>query len=254
MRFRPRLFALLAAISAFALAGCPWFARLAPERPDRPGRIAYLAHCGFCHGVSGWGDGSGADRLHVPPADFSSGYFKLRSTPSGELPTDDDLLASITRGIPGSGMPSFADLPLEVRRSLVAEVKLLSRSRDGGPDYFEMRPPKRSVEVPPRPAATKETLAKGNELYRDLGCPSCHGAEGRGDGSAAAELKDYAGRRLPPPDLTLGIFKSGADPRGLYLRIATGLNGTPMPEYGDDLLKPADRWALVEYLLSRVGR
>jgi hypothetical protein len=27
-----------------------------------------------------------------------------------------------------------------------------------------------------------------------------------------------------------------------------------MAEYGDDVLTPGDRWALVEYLLSLVGR
>src|SRR5438067_1899320 len=85
-------------------------------------------------------------------------------------------------------------------------------------------------------------------------CELCHGAEGRGDGRSAAELKDYAGRPLRPTDFTLGVFKGGADPRQLYLRIATGLNGTPMAEYGDEVLKPGERWALVEYLMSLVGK
>jgi mono/diheme cytochrome c family protein len=52
----------------------------------------------------------------------------------------------------------------------------------------------------------------------------------------------------------LGVFLGGADPKQLYLRLATGLNGTPMAEYGDDVLRPEDRWALVDYLLSLVGR
>jgi mono/diheme cytochrome c family protein len=108
--------------------------------------------------------------------------------------------------------------------------------------------------VPPRPAPSAALLAKGARLYRELACPSCHGDEGRGDGRSAPELKDYAGRRLLPTDFTLGVFKGGADPRQLYLRLATGLNGTPMAEYGDDVMRPDDRWALVEYLLSLVGR
>jgi hypothetical protein len=35
---------------------------------------------------------------------------------------------------------------------------------------------------------------------------------------------------------------------------ATGMNGTPMAEYGDDVLRPAHRWTFVECLLSLVGR
>src|SRR6266542_3528022 len=51
----------------------------------------YERHCAFCHGSEGRGDGPVAGRLPTPPADFTSGNFKLRSTPSGAMPTDDDL-------------------------------------------------------------------------------------------------------------------------------------------------------------------
>lgn len=244
---------MLSLLCLVAAGGCPWFVRFTTDTADRPGHAAYLEHCSVCHGSSGRGDGSAAE-LPIAPADFSSGYFKLRSTRSGELPTDDDLFGTITRGIGGAGMPSFAHLPLETRTALVAEVKRLSRPRDGDETFFETRPPARVVEVPPRPALGEKTIADGRKLYVDQGCPVCHGDEGRGDGSAAADLKDYANRKLPPTNLTLGVFKAGADPRQLYLRIATGLNGTPMPEYGDDLMKPDERWALVEYLLTLIGR
>jgi mono/diheme cytochrome c family protein len=214
----------------------------------------YERHCAFCHGSEGRGDGPAAGRLPIPPADFTSGNFKLRSTPSGAMPTDDDLLGTITRGVPGSAMPSFAALPADERNRLVASVKELSRPREGGASYFETRPARSPIRVPRRPRATPALVARGRKLYRDLSCPSCHGEEGRGNGGSAAELKNYAGRSLHPTDFTLGILKGGADSRQLYLRIATGLNGTPMAEYGDDVLTPEDRWALVEYLLSLVGR
>lgn len=236
------------------LAGCPWFAKVLPTPVVSPARVAYLENCSLCHGADGLGDGSAAAQLPVAPADFSSGVFKLRSTPSGQLPTDDDLFTTITRGIGGSGMPSFAHLPEETRRMLVAEVKRLSRPRDGGESYFETRPPKRTVEVPPRPPVTVETIARGRKVYENLECGSCHGKEGRGDGSAADELVDWAKRPLRPTDFTLGVYMSGADPAAIYLRIATGLNGTPMPEYGNDLIGADDRWALVAYLLSLAGR
>jgi cytochrome c oxidase cbb3-type subunit I/II len=227
---------------------------LAVIAPAWAGDALYERECAFCHGIDGRGDGPAATHLRAPPADFSAGNFKLRSTPSGMMPTDDDLLGSITRGIPGSGMPSFAALTLEERRALVRVVKELSRPREGGEGYFVTRPNGPVVPVPRRPRSSAALLAKGAKLYRELACASCHGDEGRGDGRSAPELKDYAGRPLPPTNFTLGVFKGGADPRQLYLRLATGMNGTPMAEYGDDVLRSDDRWALVDYLLALVGR
>ena len=110
------------------------------------------------------------------------------------------------------------------------------------------------MSVPPRPAPDPGLIVAGRKVYDDLGCASCHGAEGRGDGTAADELVDWAKRPLLPTDFTLGVYQSGADPKQIYLRIATGMNGTPMPEYADDLITAAERWALVEYLLSLAGR
>lgn len=207
----------------------------------------YNRHCAFCHGAVGRGNGPAAARLPVPPADFTSANFKLRSTPSGAMPTDDDLLGTISRGVPGAGMPSFAMLPRSDREALVGTVKRLALGA------FDSRPSKAVIAVPPRPRPSPALAARGKKLYRDLSCQSCHGEDGRGDGPSAPELKDYAGKPLRATDFTLGIFKGGADPRQLYLRIATGLNGTPMPQYGDDVVSPADRWALVEYLLTLVG-
>jgi mono/diheme cytochrome c family protein len=214
----------------------------------------YERECAFCHGSAGRGDGPAASHHRVAPADFSAGNFKLRSTPSGAMPTDEDLFGTISRGIPGSGMPSFAALTTEERRSLVRTVKDLSRPREGGESYFRSRPTGPVITVPQRPPTSAEILVKGEKLYRELACASCHGDQGRGDGRSAPELKDYAGRPIPPTNFTLGVFMGGADPKQLYLRLATGLNGTPMAEYGDDVIRPEGRWALVEYLLSLVGQ
>src|SRR5437762_2314208 len=109
-----------------------------------PGAL-YPQHCELCHGAEGRGDGPAAARLPTPPADFSAATFKLRSTPSGSLPTDDDLLGTITRGIPGAGMPSFAALSLDDRRALVEKVKALTRPREGGESFFTSRPAGRAV-------------------------------------------------------------------------------------------------------------
>ena len=75
----------------------------------------------------------------------------------------DDLFGTISRGIPGSGMPSFATLTREERQSLVRTVDL-SRPPEGGDSYFRSRPSGPAVEVPSRPPAGAAILAKGASL------------------------------------------------------------------------------------------
>ena len=47
-------------------------------------------------------------RLALPQAtSLQLGLFKIKSTPASVLPTDEDLLQTVTRRMPGSSMPSF---------------------------------------------------------------------------------------------------------------------------------------------------
>jgi len=55
------------------------------------GKRVYEQNCAQCHGETGDGQGPGTPHLLPRPRDFTSGKFKLRTTPSGMLPTDDDL-------------------------------------------------------------------------------------------------------------------------------------------------------------------
>ena len=76
---------------------------------DRPPLVAegarlYGRSCAVCHGDGGRGDGIIASRLLAPPRDFTQAVFKIRSTPSGSLPTDLDLFQTLSRGIHGTDM------------------------------------------------------------------------------------------------------------------------------------------------------
>src|SRR5262244_2019680 len=86
----------------------------------------YNHACAWCHGKDGRGDGPAAfsiGKYRSPrPRDFTRGHFKLRSTPSGALPTDDDLLRVVERGIPGY-MPSFRGLTAWERRQAIIAVE-----------------------------------------------------------------------------------------------------------------------------------
>jgi len=51
----------------------------------------YRDLCVACHGERGDGRGTWASRLTPRPRDFTRGVYEFRSTPTGTLPTDDDI-------------------------------------------------------------------------------------------------------------------------------------------------------------------
>ncbi len=214
------------------------------------GQRLYEAQCAACHGPEGRGDGEAAYLLYPQPRDFTRGQVPPSSRPGSGVPTDDDLFRTISRGMPGSAMPSWGHLAEETRWALVHYVKsLVPTAVDdrpaGRPDGRGRRRHRRD----PRPAGaaltTPQARARALELYADA-CASCHGATGQGDG--AQEQKDDKGYPTRPRDLTLGVFKGSPEPEQLYRRIVAGMPGTPMPmsdwAYGDDA------WHLVHLVRS----
>lgn len=204
----------------------------------------YLHACAWCHGETGRGDGAATLSLwqdFAPrPRDFTRGKFKLRSTPSGKLPTDADLLRTVERGIPRY-MPAFSGLTATERQLAVVAVK---RFFPG----FATAPPAPPLTIPSPPPADAAAAERGATLYRDAGCPACHGDQGRGDGSAAKDLRDGRGGRLAPANLRRPeMFKNGATAEDLYRTLVTGLDDTPMASYSD-ALTPAQRWDVIAFL------
>ncbi len=204
------------------------------------GKQIYMRECASCHGPEGDGNGPGAYILSQRPRNLQLGVFKLRSTLTGENPTDDDLFNTITRGIAGATgamMPSFASFPEKDRWALVAFVKHLSGIEEAG----------KPILVPDPPSTVD--MAMGQKVYGRLQCGECHGDQGRGDGPSALTLKDAQKRRIWVPDLTSRRYKGGAEPQDIYKRIATGIDGTPMPSYATKA-NSEEIWALTMYVLS----
>ncbi|MGI9384824.1 MAG: c-type cytochrome [Methyloligellaceae bacterium] len=208
------------------------------------GKAAYMRECAACHGVEGDGKGPGAHYLNPRPRDFTLGVYKLRSTPNGQVPTNQDLFRTITLGIPNSMMPSFKALSEQERWGLVAVIQ-----RFGGIETETAKP----VTVPKAPKVTAASLASGKKLYVKLKCGTCHGPEGWGDGPSSLTLKNDAKERIYPTDLTTGIHKGGSTAEDLYTRIATGLDGSPMPSYAAEA-KPNEIWDLVHYTMSLASK
>ena len=60
-----------------------------------PGKAVYDQHCAACHGINGDGNGPAAVWLYPKPRHFNSGLFKIKSTPPGFMPSDEDLLRTV---------------------------------------------------------------------------------------------------------------------------------------------------------------
>jgi cytochrome c oxidase cbb3-type subunit I/II len=218
------------------------------------GQAVYERRCLGCHGVAGDGNGPAATfHFRVRPRDFTFGAFKFRETPSGSLPTDGDLMRTITRGLRGTGMPSWHMLPEGDRLAVIQYIKFglaVDRSEPDDPwPFFQQEQPQPPIWIAAPPTPTPAMLERGSELWRSSQCWECHGEQGRGDGPRSDELEDDFGFRILPANLTLGVFKSGAGPEDIYRTVTTGLNATPMPSY-EDSLQEGDRWALAYYVLS----
>jgi len=211
------------------------------------GKEIYDVQCIACHGVHGDGNGlqAQAGMLNPRPRNFTTGVFKFRSTPSGALPTDEDLFRSISHGINQSVMPAWSQfLNEDQRRDLVAYVKTFSAR-------FTEEKPGEPIKVPEPLPPTSDSIAHGKIVYQNLKCWQCHGETGQGGGPSAADLKDDTGFPIRPVDLTnKWQFKRGMTPQDIYITFMTGLDGTPMPSYADSLPDEKDRWDLVNYVLS----
>ncbi|MCH8928685.1 MAG: c-type cytochrome [Candidatus Marinimicrobia bacterium] len=207
------------------------------------GKILYDKRCAPCHGLDGAGEGKAAYLLYPKPRDFVSARYRIVSTWE-RIPTDNDIFGVVSRGIPGSSMPSWAHLSEIERWSLVHYIKTFADNPiepntaigDSGVGLLEISP---IAEYTP----AAEQLAF--ERFRDA-CATCHGATGEGDG--VSEQIDEKGMPTRPRDLTMGVFKGNPDPEEVYRRIILGMPGTPMPmsdwAYGDDA------WHLTNYVLG----
>jgi mono/diheme cytochrome c family protein len=239
-----KIFSVLATLTASAaLAALPAAAQQAP-----PGGALYQKMCSQCHGEKGDGLGVAAPRLMPRPRDFTAGKFKVRHTPSGALPTDDDLRTIIREGMPYTSMPAWNQLSDAQINELVAAVKSFS------PDFADPQKKAAPIAIPEAPAFSPESAKKGKEVYARIGCPACHGELGRGDGPSAPGLTDDWGHSIRPADLTKRwTYRGGPTREDIYRTFTTGMNGTPMPSFAESLTDQ-ERWQLVDYIDSLDSR
>jgi mono/diheme cytochrome c family protein len=209
------------------------------------GKELYQKNCTQCHGVAGMGDGFGAPFLVPPPRDLTAGQFKFRTTAGGQLPTDEDLFRTISRGANGTGMPPWQYLLNDDERwALVDYVKT-----------FDARFASVSRKPMPLPEAPGKARSadRGRQVYAKMQCAKCHGDDGRGVGPSSNEMVDGKGRHVNARDFTQpGTYRTGWTEREIIRTLETGMNGVPMPSY-TGVMSKQEEYDLVAYLMSIAG-
>ncbi len=245
-----RALAVLAAVAAWTAASMPGgapHAQATTSSTEAPrGKAVYDQHCAECHGATGRGDGPAAPFLTPRPRDFTAGRYKLRTTESDSVPTDDDLARSVRQGLPGSAMPSWngllSDADMDAVRGYIKSLS--SRFASEQPQVVTLGSPV---------ASTPQSVARGRQVYEKLRCTACHGTDGRGAGAVQNTFEDDWQQPLRATDLTEPwTFHGGSTPRDIYLRFRTGMSGTPMPSFVD-VGTDAEMWDLANYVAS-LGR
>ena len=100
------------------------------------------------------------------------------------------------------------------------------------PRYAAERPA--SVAATPAVPSSPASIEKGRAAYETLGCGACHGDGGAGVDAVAIGLKDDWGHDAVAPSLDEPwSFRGGRTAADVYMRLKSGINGTPMPSFAD---------------------
>jgi mono/diheme cytochrome c family protein len=89
------------------------------------------------------------------------------------------------------------------------------------------------------PYADDASLVKAGKMMYNKHCKSCHGSDGLGDGSKAAQLETY------PGDFTSDEFKEQSDGILFYKSI---IGRDEMPNFEKKIPDEEDQWAVVMYV------
>ncbi|RME61244.1 MAG: hypothetical protein D6780_02060 [Candidatus Dadabacteria bacterium] len=178
----------------------------------RRGAVLFKENCVGCHGAKGDGNGKASRFLTPKPANLVKRYI----SPS-------EAYAILNRGVLGSSMPSFREMPEKDLWALAFYVSSLGvKTRD-----------KRIAEIKNEP----QRITKGIALF-SANCAVCHGAKGEGNGVTAAGLHPR------PKDFTRRVFELE------YFKsiVKEGVAGTAMPPFAN--LSDEDLENLSAYVTS----
>jgi mono/diheme cytochrome c family protein len=217
------------------------------EAQRESGKALYLKNCSQCHGEKGDGEGYATPHLSPQPRNFTTAKFKIRTTPNGALPSHQDLVNIIRRGMPYTSMPAWPTLSDQEVSDLAYFITTFSA------EFSNKENVPQPVELPSAPSSTSASIELGKKLYVEIGCVKCHGNLGRGDGPSAPTLVDDLGHPIRAADLSQSwTLRGGSSREDIFRTMTTGLNGTPMASFSDSMT-PEQRWAITDFIVSLSG-
>ena len=249
----------------------PWIELKVPAVPKETpellarGKDLYAKACAYCHGDDGKALAPGTLESSTTVKDLTDPLrFVARSSELGTVPFDEDLYRTYYRGMPGTDMASFQELPPGDLWALVGYTKSFS------PTYKEPVRAPRLAYVPERaPKDWEPLLQQGDKLYRDLDCVRCHGNEGVG---GTMPMSDLDGMPFATTNFVRdgGALICGPAPLDIARTYLIGMVETPMESYRERLygtkedprrLAPSRRedgdrklWALVGYTIKMMKK
>lgn len=243
MRLRPsrRSSLLVGASLLLAVASC---STTSTHAFASRGAVLYERHCAGCHGERGDANSPIRPLLFPRARAFRDGVFKVVSTQNG-VPSNDDLVGVLRRGLPGSAMPAYEWMADDDLLALARHVRSLAV--DGMVDALRLRTASLGLAVAeedvraeaerrmqPGPVVPMPDFAVAKAAGREAGallysrhCAACHGEDGKGREPEA----DWAGvaEIVWPRDFTQGFLRGAASREALVHRIRAGMPGSGMP-------------------------
>lgn len=213
-----------------------------PQKLER-GKQIWADDCASCHGQTGAGDGPNATYYPGGMADLTAGEYRH----GGGALQVHNLLA---RG--EHGHPLFEHLPFQDVWAVTHYARSLGPT-DGLTDplevveqaMFEAREgvcnPAIKSGIDAKMKFQGEAQIKAAEPIYATNCASCHGDDGKGDGSAAAALNPV------PRNFHSGEgWKEGTSSLAIFNVLANGIEGTSMAAFKH--LPESERWALTHMI------
>ena len=157
---------------------------LPPASDTRRGSNLYADRCAGCHGAGGLGDGPAAPWLSPRPADLTAHRY-----------TRARLSDALWHGVAGTAMQAWRDHTVEDLAALATAVDRLASTDVDAADELG------------------DQLARGAQVYLTH-CAQCHGTDGDGRGSAAAQLRvapTNFRRQRATASLTLAAIRDGVE-------------------------------------------
>lgn len=241
------------------------------------GRRVYIEYCMACHGMKGDGNGPAAKGSVPPPRNFTQGLYKFGYSLDGGLPSDEDFVRIIRKGLHGTAM-----LPWDISRDQTLAVTQYIKTF--APQVWENKDNSPGVTVkiskdPYTMANKTAAISKGKEVYHMVAnCQSCHRGYASfsdmsemnkkyNEGEALTEFDDdlyepklqvsefyfydnkerYA--KYLPPDFTWHKVRSAKTVDDIAMRLAAGITGSGMPAWKETITDD-EIWAAAYYVKS----